>query len=113
MIRQGDLYWVDLRMPHGSEPGFRRPVVVVQGDDFNRSKIATTVCVAVSSNLRLAEAPGNVLLGVQVTRLPQNSVANVSQVVTLDKSRLRDRVSRLPPQAIEEILSGIDAVLGR
>lgn len=113
MISQGEVWWADLPEPSGSEPGFRRPVVVVQGEAFNRSQIATVVCVPLTSNLRWAEAPGNVLLASTVTGLPKDSVANVSQLVTLDKSSLTDRVGKLSKAKLELVLFGIDVVLGR
>lgn len=113
VISQGEVWWADLPEPSGSEPGFRRPVVVVQGDAFNRSRIATVVCVPLTSNLRWAEAPGNVLLASKVTGLPKDSVANVSQLVTLGKSSLTDRVGKLSKARLELVLFGIDAVLGR
>jgi len=113
VISQGEVWWADLPEPSGSEPGFRRPVVVVQGDAFNRSQIATVVCVPLTSNLRWAEAPGNVLLASKVTGLPKDSVANVSQLVTLDKSSLTDRVGKLSKAKLELVLFGIDVVLGR
>ena len=84
MIAQGEVWWADLPAPEGSAPGFRRPVVVVQGDAFNRSALRTALCVPLTSNLRWAEAPGNVLLTARSTGLPRDSVANVSQLVTLD-----------------------------
>jgi len=110
---QGEVWWADLAEPSGSEPGFRRPVVVVQGDAFNRSHIATVVCVVLTSNLRWAEAPGNVLLSVRDTGLPKDSVANVSQLVTLDREALTERVGTLPAKKLELVLLGIDIVLGR
>lgn len=113
MIAQGDVWWADLPDPAGSGPGFRRPVVVVQGDAMNRSRIATVVCVPLTSNLRWADAPGNVSLTGRVTGLPKDSVANVSQVVTMDKSLLTDLVGRLPRRKLDLILTGIDIVLGR
>ncbi|MBI4587218.1 MAG: type II toxin-antitoxin system PemK/MazF family toxin [Candidatus Rokubacteria bacterium] len=113
VISQGEVWWADLPEPSGSEPGFRRPVVVVQADAFNRSQIATVVCVPLTSNLRWAEAPGNVLLASKVTGLPKDSVANVSQLVTLDKSSLTDRVGKLSKAKLELVLFGIDVVLGR
>ena len=112
MIAQGEVWWADLEEPSGSEPGFRRPVVVVQGDAFNRSHIATVVCVALTSNLRWAEAPGNVLLSALLTGLPKDSVANVSQIVTLDRGALTDRVGALPEKKLELVLLGVDIVLG-
>ena len=113
MIAQGDVWWADLGAPAGSEPGFRRPVVVVQGDSFNRSRIATVVCVPLTSNLRWAEAPGNVVLPARATKLSKDSVANVSQLVTLDRGVLDQHVARLSRRRLEMLLSGIDVVLGR
>ena len=113
MISQGDIWWADLGAPAGSAPGFRRPVVVVQGNSFNRSRIATVVCVPLTSNLRWAEAPGNVLLPARATRLPKDSVANVSQLLTLDRGLLAEHVTRLSQRRVETVLSGIDVVLGR
>jgi mRNA interferase MazF len=110
---QGEVWWADLPDPAGSGPGFRRPVVVVQGDPLNRSKIATVVCVPLTSNLVWADAPGNVLLPAKVSGLPKDSVANVSQLVTLDKELLEERVGRLPPRKLALVLNGIDVVLGR
>jgi mRNA interferase MazF len=113
VISQGDVWWADVPPPVGSEPGFRRPVVVVQGDPLNRSRIATVVCVPLTSNLRWTDAPGNVLLKARITSLAKDSVANVSQLVTLDKSFLTERVGKLPAAKLELVLSGIDVVLGR
>ena len=113
MIAQGEIWWADLGDPSGSGPGFRRPVVVVQGEPFNMSAIATVVCVPLTSNLRWADAPGNVHLGSRITGLPSDSVANVSQVITLDRSLLTDRVGRLDASRLGLVLGGIDVVLGR
>lgn len=113
MISQGDVWWADLGTPTGSEPGFVRPVVVAQGDSFNRSRIGTVVCVPLTSNLRWADAPGNVLLPARATRLSEDSVANVSQLVTLDRDVLTEHVARLSRRRVEMILAGIDVVLGR
>ena len=113
VIAQGDVWWADLATPDGSGPGFRRPVVVVQGDAFNRSSIRTVVCVGVTSNLKWADAPGNVLLEGRATGLRRRSVANVTQVVTLDKGELTERAGRLPQAKLGLILAGIDVVLGR
>ena len=85
VVAQGDVVWADLPPPVGSGPGYRRPVVVVQGDALNRSRIATVVCVPLTTNLRWADAPGNVLLSSGATGLPQDSVANVSAIVALDQ----------------------------
>ena len=113
VISQGEVWWAELGLPRGSEPGFRRPVVVVQGDAVNRSRIATVVCVPLTSNLAWADAPGNVLLSAETSGLPRDSVANVSQVVTLDTNALTDRVGKISRAKIELLLSGIDVVLGR
>lgn len=113
MISQGEVWWADLVDPVSSEPGFQRPVVIVQGDPFNRSRIATVVCVALTSNLRWAEAPGNVLLTAKASGLPKDSVANVSQIVTLDRESLVERVGVVPQKKLGLILFGIDVVLGR
>ena len=112
-MSQGEVWWADLPAPTGSGPGFRRPVVVVQGDALNRSRLATVVCVPLTSNLRWAEAPGNVLLTARTTSLPKDSVANVSQVVALDRTLLAERVSKLSRAKVELVLSGLDVVLGR
>lgn len=113
LIAQGDVWWADLAEPRGSEPGFRRPVVVVQGDPLNRSRIATIVCVAVTSNLKWAIAPGNVLLPAAHAGLLNDSVANVSQIVTLDSSAFSERVGHLSEALLQLVLAGIDVVLGR
>jgi mRNA interferase MazF len=112
-VSQGEVWWADLGEPRGSKPGFRRPVLVIQGDALNRSRIATAVCVALTSNVKWASAPGNVLLSEGATGLPKESVANVSQIVTLDKSELTVRVGKLPKAKLELVLSGVDVVLGR
>lgn len=97
LICQGEIWWADLPDPEGSGPGFRRPVVIVQGDALNRSRIATVVCVPLTSNLRRAEAPGNVVLGARLTGLSKESVANVSQILTMDKELLTGRVGKFRP----------------
>jgi mRNA interferase MazF len=112
-IGQGDIWWADLPEPAGSGPGFRRPVVVVQGNALNRSRIATVVCVPLTSNLTWAAAPGNVLLPAKATGLPKDSVANVSQIVSLNRALLTERLRRLAPKSIAQILHGIDVLLGR
>lgn len=113
VIAQGEVWWADFPSPTGSGPGFRRPVVVVQGDALNRSRVGTVVCVPLTSNLRWADAPGNVLLPARTTGLPKDSVANVSQVVALDKAVLTERVGKLSRTKVELLLVGIDIVLGR
>ena len=113
MIGQGDVFWASLADPGGSGPGFRRPVVVVQGDAFNASRLATVVVVGLTSNLRWAAAPGNVLLPADRTGLPKDSVANVSQIVTVDRTVLTERVGHLAEVDLALVLAGIDLVLGR
>ncbi len=113
VIGQGDIWWADLASPRGSEPGFRRPVVVVQGDSFNQSAIRTVLCVTLTSNLKWGGSPGNVRLTARATGLPRESVANVTQVVTLDREELTERTGRLPRSKIGLILTGLDTVLGR
>jgi mRNA interferase MazF len=113
VIAQGDVCWADLSDPVGSEPGFRRPVIVVQGDALNRSRIKTAVCVPLTSNLKWAGAPGNVLLRARDTGLSKDSIANVSQIVALDRSVLAERVGRVSRRQIALVLAGIDVVLGR
>jgi len=112
-LSQGDIWWADLPKPAGSGPGLRTPVIIVQGDAFNRSRIATAVCVPLTSNLQWATAPGNVLLPANITGLPKDSVANVSQVTVIDRRILTDEVGKLPPAKFRLILAGIDLVLGR
>jgi mRNA interferase MazF len=113
MVEQGDVWWADLEDPIGSAPGYRRPVVVVQGDALNRSRIGTVVCVPLTSNLKWADAPGNVALSPADTGLPRKSVANVSLLVAVDKDRLTERAGKIARRRVELILSGIDVVLGR
>ena len=113
MISQGEIWWAELPDPTGSGPGFRRPVVVVQGDSLNRSRIGTVVCVPLTSNTKWASAPGNVLLSTRLTGLAKESVANVSQMVSLDKTLLTERTGRLPRAQLGLVLSGIDVLLGR
>lgn len=112
-VSQGDIWWADLPEPSGSGPGFRRPVVVVQGDSLNQSRIATVVCVPLTSNLRWASAPGNVPLSARLTGLSKDSVVNVSQIIALDKGILMERMGKLPRKKLDSVLAGIDIVLGR
>ena len=113
MIAQGEIWWADLGEPVGSAPGYRRPVVVVQCDAINRSRIGTVVCVPLTSNLKWSDAPGNVLLTARTTALEKDSVANVSLVVAMDKRQLTERVGKISPRRLEAILSGINVILGR
>jgi mRNA interferase MazF len=113
VISQGDVCWADLSDPVGSGSGFRRPVLVVQSDALNVSRIATVVCVSLTSNLHWSDAPGNVVLRSRATGLPKDSVANVSQIVTLDRELLTECVGRLSTRQLGLVLAGIEVVLGR
>lgn len=112
-VAQGEVWWAELPEPLGSGPGLRRPVVVVQGNSLNRSRISTVVCVPLTSNLTWADAPGNVLLPAAATGLPKDSVANPLQIVALDRRTLVKRVRRLPDRRAALIVRGVDIVLGR
>jgi mRNA interferase MazF len=111
VVQRGEIWWANLPEPTGSEPGFRRPVLVVQSDEFNQSRIATVIAVVLTSNLKLAQAPGNVLLPSKTTKLSKDSVANISQVITVDKSFLTEKVGILPRHLFEQVESGLRLVL--
>jgi mRNA interferase MazF len=111
VIERGEIWWAELAAPRGSEPGFRRPVAIVQADAFNRSRLGTVVVVAITSNLDLAGAPGNVRLSRRESKLSRESVVNVSQVLTLDRRFLTGRVGRLPGPVVEAIAAGLRVVL--
>jgi mRNA interferase MazF len=111
VINQGDVFWVDLGPPRGAAPGYLHPYVVVQNNAFNRSGIRTVVVCALPSNLRLAQAKGNVLLGKGEAKLPKRSVVNVSQLFTVDKSNLVEKIGSLSPRRLGEILGGIHLLL--
>jgi len=110
-VRRGEIWWASLGEPRGSAPGFRRPVLVVQSNEFNESAIRTSICLAITSNMRLADAPGNVHLTRRVSGLPHDSVVNVSQLITLDKHILTEKVGRLPAQSLRDVEAGIKLVL--
>jgi len=110
-MRRGEIWWLTLPEPIGSEPGYRRPVLIVQSNDVNRSKIRTAIVVAVTSNLRWAEAPGNVLLPARSTGLPRDSVANVTQMVTVDRSLLMERVGKVSSRLMTVVDVGLRLVL--
>ncbi len=111
-MRRGDICWTDLGRPTGSEPGLRRPVVVVSDDEFNRSEIATAIGVAITTNLRLADAPGNVVLPASESGLAHDSVVNVSQLATVDKALLSEPVGDVDAATMERIEQGLSLVLG-
>jgi mRNA interferase MazF len=107
VINQGDIFWVDLDEPFGSEPGYRHPHVVIQNNVFNRSRIDTVVVCTLTSNLRRANAPGNVLLEAGEANLPEPSVVNVSQIFTVSKSQLVEKIGTLSSERIRQILNGV------
>lgn len=113
VVSQGDVWWADLPAPTGSGPGYRRPVIVVQSDALNRSRVGTVVCVPLTTNLKWADAPGNVLLTARMTGLPRDSAANVSLIVALDRELFTERVGKLPRPKLDLVLAGVDVVLGR
>jgi mRNA interferase MazF len=110
-VTRGEIWWADLPDPRGSEPGFRRPVLVIQANSFNRSRIQTVIVAVISSNLRLADAPGNVLVPAHASGLARDSVVNVSQLITLDRSFLTEAVGRISERIMSEVVAGLRLVL--
>jgi mRNA interferase MazF len=110
-VYRGEIWWASLPDPVGSEPGYRRPVLIVQDDIFTQSCINTVIVVIITSNTQLAEAPGNTLLQSKATGLPKDSVANVSQVFTIDKKFLIERIGMLPEYLLEKVDEGLRTVL--
>ena len=111
VMQRGEIWWADLAQPRGSEPGYRRPVVLLQSDAFNRSRIGTVVVAAITSNMEMAAAPGNVRLSRRDSKLPRESAVNVSQLLTLDRRFLTERVGRLPAAVLGEVEAGLRLVL--
>ena len=112
-ILQGDVWWADLAQPPGSAAGYRRPVIVIQGDAINQSRIATTICMPLTSNLKWVDAPGNVLIPATASGLDRDSVAQVTLVLAVDKDCLSECTGRIPRRLLERIMAGLDLVLGR
>lgn len=112
VVERGQVWWADLGEPDGSEPGFRRPILIVQDDAFNRSRLHTVIAVVLTTNLRLLDAPGNVLLPAKTSGLPKDSVANVSQVVTVDRDFLLELAGRVRGQSLKDVETGLRLVLG-
>ena len=110
-MRRGDIWWASIDDPQGPGPGFRRPVVILQSNEFNHSTLRTTICVVVTSNLRLAAAPGNVRLMRKASGLGKESVVNVSQLLTVDKQRLSERVGRVSAETLQAVDAGVRLVL--
>jgi mRNA interferase MazF len=111
-MMRGELWWTDFGLPFGSEPGFHRPILIVQDDAFNKSKINTVIIVPLTTNLALAEAPGNVLLEKEESGLTKDSVLVVSQLSAIDKKRLIEFAGKIEKQTLEEVEEGIKLVLG-
>ena len=111
VVTRRDVWWADLDDPRGSEPGFARPILIVQADAFNRSRLSTILGVILTSNARLVDMPGNVLLPAKSTGLPVDSVANVTQIVTLDEAYLSRRVGQIPPRLMTRVDAGLRRVL--
>jgi mRNA interferase MazF len=110
---QSEIWWADLGDPLGSEAAFRRPVLVVQCDAVNVSRIGTVVCIPLTSNLKWGDAPGNVVLAARATGLPRDCVANVSLITALDKQQLTERIGKIARRQLQLVLAGIDIILGR
>ncbi len=111
VVERGEIWWAELGEPDGSEPGFRRPVLIVQSNAFNRSRLRTTLAVVLTSNLRLLDAPGNVLVPARASGLPRDSVANVSQIITIDRDFLAERAGRLQGAVLHDLDAGLRLVL--
>jgi mRNA interferase MazF len=111
VMKRGELWWADLEEPMGSGPGYRRPVLVVQSDDFNRSRIQTVIVCVLTTNLKLAEAPGNIMLTRRQTGLTKDSVVNVSQLITIDKGLLSQKIAKIPPSLLRSIDKGLRLVM--
>ena len=111
VVKRGEIWWASLPTPSASEPGFRRPILIIQSDAFNRSRINTVIGAVITSNMRLAEAPGNVKLAKRTSKLKKDSVINISQLITIDKSFLTERVSRISAAKQREVDEGLKLVL--
>ena len=107
VINQGDVFWIEFNEPSGSEPGYRHPHVVIQNNLFNRSRINTAVVCTLTSNLKRSDAPGNVTLNKGEANLPKKSVVNISQIFTVNKSDLSEKIGSLPTDRISQILNGV------
>ncbi len=111
VIERGQIWWAELSEPVGSGPGYKRPLLIIQSNDFNRSKINTIIAAVITSNIRLSAAPGNILLSTRKSNLPKESVINVSQLITVDKSFLTERVGTLPNSFMAKVDDGIRLIL--
>lgn len=111
VIKRGQIWWAELPEPVGSEPSYKRPLLIIQSNDFNKSKINTIIAAVITSNIRLSAAPGNILLSTKKSKLPKESVINVSQLITIDKSFLTEKINTLPPSIMEKVDEGVRLVL--
>jgi mRNA interferase MazF len=111
VMQRGEIWWASLPEPEGSGPGYRRPVLIVQANEFNRSKINTIIAAVITSNLALASAPGNVHLGPRSSGLPKESVVNISQLITIDKRFLTERIKLIDQHAMQEVDAGLRTIL--
>ena len=111
VIKRGQIWWAELPEPVGSEPGYKRPLLIIQSDDFNKSKIHTIIAAVITSNIRLSAAPGNILLSTKKSKLPKKSVINVSQLITIDKLFLTEKINTLPRSIMTKVDEGIRLVL--
>ena len=111
VIKRGEIWWAELPEPVGSEPGYKRPLLIVQSNEFNNSNINTIIAAVITTNIRLVAAPGNILLPAKKSKLPKKSVVNISQLITIDKSFLTQKVHTLPNKTMEQIDNGIRLVL--
>ena len=111
-MTRGELWWADFGMPFGSEPGYKRPVLIAQNDFFNNSKINTTIVIPLTTNLMLAEAPGNIFITKKESKLKKNSVIVISQITVMDKQRLVEKISKLDRTLMEKIDTNMMFILG-
>ena len=112
VIERGQIWWAELEPPSGSGPGYRRPVLVVQSDAFNRSRLRTAIVIVLTSNVRLVQAPGNVVIPAKASGLSRDSVANVSQIITIDRDYLAEPAGRLRGSLLKDVENGLKLVLG-
>ncbi len=111
VIKRGQIWWAELPEPVGSEPGYKRPLLIIQSNDFNKSKISTIIAAVITSNIRLTAAPGNILLSTKKSKLPKESVINISQLITIDKSFLTEKISTLPTSIMAKVDEGVRLIL--
>ena len=111
VIKRGQTWWAELPEPVGSEPGYKRPLLIIQSNDFNKSKINTIIAAVITSNIRLSAAPGNIILSAKKSKLPKESVINISQLITIDKSFLTEKINTLPYSIMAKVDEGVRLVL--